>query len=77
MMIGIFIVLITYFFTPIFQPNAILFPLVLALKGYWWFLILPVVGLFLWRKNLITWAKFRARMIPVDELKKWNWKKLR
>ena len=65
-----------WFLTPFFQPNAILFPLILALKGHWWLPIIIPLGLLVGNCYLIKWAKFRSKMIPVDELKDWHPRKL-
>jgi len=68
--------IVLWLMTPFFQPSAIMFPLVLALKGYWWLGLIIPVGIVIGNGYIIKWAKFRAGMIPVKELKTWNIRKI-
>jgi len=64
-----------WFITPWFQASAVVFPILLAVKGYWYFAIVPPLALVVGGGYLRKWMDGRASMVKL-ELKTWNYHKI-
>jgi hypothetical protein len=62
--------------TPFFQPSALSFPLITALNGHWYHVLILPVAFYIGKGHLVKWIKNRANVISLERYKKWDNRKI-
>ena len=68
--------ILLWFITPYFQASAVTFPIVIALKGYWYLAFLVPTALFVGQGFLLRWASGKYKSSKVKEYTHVTYKKI-